>query len=233
MKQTLKTRSIIKGKIAEIFQSIQGEGVYAGIRQIFVRFYGCNLNCKFCDTKLSYFDKYSSLDLFNNIMKIGSDFHSVCFTGGEPLLQKDFLKEILRLVKNQGIKTYLETNATLPEAFLEVKDDIDIIAMDIKLPSSTKDRDYWSEHRDFLSAAQEKDVFVKIVICEDTQEKDLKYALGLISKVNSNIPLVLQPNSYELGARLFKKLSDFQEICFEHLADVRIMPQLHKLMGVK
>jgi Pyruvate-formate lyase-activating enzyme len=81
------------------------------------------------------------------------------------------LKEILRLLKNQGIKTYLETNGSLANEFSEVKDDIDIVAMDIKLPSSTRDRTLWQEHKRFLSEAKGKDVFVKIVVCESTQKK--------------------------------------------------------------
>jgi len=69
---------------------------------------------------------------------MGSDIHSVSFTGGEPLLHKDFLKEILRLLKNQGITTYLETNGTLADEFSQLKDEVDIVAMDIKLPVPLK-----------------------------------------------------------------------------------------------
>jgi len=222
-----------KAKIADIFESIQGEGIYAGVKQVFVRFFGCNLKCNFCDTKLSHYDKYSSLDLFNKIRKTHKEFHSLCFTGGEPLLQKDFLKEILRLAKNDGYSTYLETNGTLADEFSEVKDDVDIVAMDIKLPSSTKDKNRWHEHRKFLSVARGKDIFIKMVICESTKKKDLKDALKLISGINPNIPLVLQPNSNEYSKKLLKKIIDLQQFCLDHLADVRIMPQLHKFMGVK
>jgi len=42
--------------IAEIFSSIQGEGLYVGRRQIFIRFCGCNLNCRYCDTETSASD---------------------------------------------------------------------------------------------------------------------------------------------------------------------------------
>jgi organic radical activating enzyme len=224
---------MIKGKISDIFQSNQGEGIYVGVKQIFVRFFGCNLDCRFCDTKLTSYDKYSSLDLFNRIMRLGSDFHSVSFTGGEPLLQKDFLKEILRLLKNQGIRTYLETNGTLPEEFSEVKVDIDIIAMDIKLPSSTGNRNYWQQHKDFLLKAKRKDIFVKMVICESTKKDDLRNALRIISEIDQRIPLVLQPNSNEFSVRLLRKIIDLQQFCLDHLVDVRIMPQIHRVFKVK
>ena len=224
---------MVKAKIAEIFESIQGEGLYAGVKQVFVRFFGCNLKCRFCDTKLNYYDKYTSLELFNKIVKTSRGVHSVSFTGGEPLLHKDFLKETLRLFKNQGITTYLETNGTLPEAFKEIKDDVDIVSMDIKLPTSTKDRGFWKEHRDFLSQAKGKNIFVKIVICESTKKEDLKKALDMIAKVDSKIPVVLQPNSFEFSKTLLNRMLELQGLCFGKIKDVRIMPQLHKMAGIK
>ena len=49
-----------KARIADIFSSVQGEGIYAGEPQVFVRFYGCKYNCRFCDTHLSAYNKYTS-----------------------------------------------------------------------------------------------------------------------------------------------------------------------------
>ena len=83
---------MIKGRISDVFESIQGEGPYVGERQIFVRLFGCNLNCKFCDTKLERFDEYTAPELLDRILEFRGNYHSISFTGGEPLLQKDFLK---------------------------------------------------------------------------------------------------------------------------------------------
>jgi organic radical activating enzyme len=139
-----------KAKIANIFFSAQGEGIYAGKPQVFVRFYGCKHNCRFCDTPLNVYDKYSPLELYCRVKRFKQHYHSLCLTGGEPLQQEDFLKDFLRLVKNDGITTYLETNGILSDALANVIADVDIIAMDFKLPSSTGQRDFWKEHRKFL-----------------------------------------------------------------------------------
>jgi len=254
--QELKTRCSIKGKIAEIFHSIQGEGIYTGIPQIFVRFYGCNLNCKFCDTKLTHsatqqnagsssvsmvsgvepltkFDKYSMLKLFEVLSGFKEKFHSVCFTGAEPLLQKEFLKGTLILIKQKGITTYLETNGTLPDELSQVIDYTDIVAMDWKLSSSTGLQDFSKQHIEFLKIALEKEVFIKMVICNSTEITDLKKSVESISKVNKEIPLVLQPNYFELDEELVNKLKSYQQICRKHLGDVRIMPQMHKLLKIR
>ncbi len=58
----------MQAKISEIFKSIQGEGPYQGINQVFVRFFGCNLCCRFCDTKPNSFalkDTQELLSIFD------------------------------------------------------------------------------------------------------------------------------------------------------------------------
>ena len=54
-------------KIAEIFDSIQGEGPYIGYRQLFIRFCGCNLLCDYCDTEFDKGDDYSVFTLIEKI----------------------------------------------------------------------------------------------------------------------------------------------------------------------
>ena len=88
--------------VAEIFKSFQGEGPFIGRPCIFVRFFGCNQNCKWCDSK--YATKVDevikqSVDVkqyeYQELKTIIEDFNlPVVFTGGEPLLQKEFLQKI-------------------------------------------------------------------------------------------------------------------------------------------
>ncbi len=156
----------MKGKIAEVFASIQGEGLYLGEKQVFVRFYGCNLNCGYCDTKLDSFKEYESQKLFEEIKRYGE--RSISFTGGEPLLQKDFLKELLKLTFAEGFINYLETNGTLFEALAETIDYLHIVAMDLKLPSSTGSFPFGVEHRMWVEIAAGKEVIRKTGSCQAT-----------------------------------------------------------------
>jgi len=91
--------------VKEIFSSIQGEGLYAGEKQLFVRFCGCNLRCDFCDTDFSREGarEFSVAELKREILSL--EPQTVSLTGGEPLLCVSFLNELLPLDR----KIYLET----------------------------------------------------------------------------------------------------------------------------
>ncbi|PIU40852.1 MAG: 7-carboxy-7-deazaguanine synthase QueE [Candidatus Omnitrophica bacterium CG07_land_8_20_14_0_80_42_15] len=225
-----------KAKISEVFYSIQGEGVYAGIKQVFVRFYGCNLgSCRFCDTRISSYKEYYAKDLLDEIVHFNDDYHSISITGGEPLVQKKFLKEFLLALKVIGKKVYLETNGTMPGALREIIDYVDIIAMDFKLPSATRLRDFWREHAEFLNIALAKEVFVKAVVTADTLEDDIKVMRDIIAEINPKVVLVLQPVTYINGAREPEagKLARFQDACLDKLEAVEIIPQIHRLAGIR
>ncbi len=227
----------VQAKVLEIFPSLQGEGPYAGIKQLFIRFAGCNLTCSFCDVagqKYSQIRIFDFLSLLKELEKIGEFrfFHSLSLTGGEPLQQVKFLKEFLPRLKK--LKIYLETNGTLPEAFREISPWIDFVSIDFKLPSSTGLNSFWEEHRYFLELARKKSTFVKMVITGKTIDDDFKKAFQIIAEIDRNIPLILQPvtptGSFSDTAS-FSKLADFQREALSYLKTVRIIPQIHKLMG--
>ena len=224
----------MKGRIAEIFDSVQGEGIYLGEKQIFVRFFGCNLSCRFCDTKQYRFIEYEPEELFGEIaLYSGDEIHSISFTGGEPLLQHEFLREILMLTRANGYKNYLETNGTLAGELERVIKYVDIVSMDVKLPSSSGMGLLWGLHERFLKAASQKEVFIKTIICGVTPEEELRDALALIKKINPAAIVILQPNSLDDYGLLKKKLDSFQEICFNEGITACIIPQMHIIMGVR
>ncbi len=221
------------GKITEIFDSIQGEGLYLGENQIFVRFYGCNLSCKYCDTPLESFMEYEPEELFKELKMYRGKFHSVSFTGGEPLLQKDFLKEVLKLTHKDRISNYLETNGVLYEELNDVIGYLDYVAMDLKLPSSTGLPEFWEQHRVFLEIASKREVFLKTVICSSTEEEDLVKGLRLIRSTCQAAILILQLDSNEDRVNLQDKLKIFKELCRKEGVTACAVEQIHKVIGVK
>ncbi len=230
-----------RAKITEIFSSVQGEGIFVGARQIFVRFKECNMECSFCDTPNDGPAKeYTSASLMSEIRSLEEakgPHHSVSLTGGEPLVYAQFLKAMLPLLKKAGFKSYLETNGTLPGELEGVIDLIDIVAMDFKLPSSTEERAYWNEHLEFLKIAARKKVFVKSVVTTETKKEDVRKAVRLIRTVNKKIPFIMQPAT---PVKNFDKkpgenrLLEFLDIALkEKIENSRVIPQMHKILGVK
>ena len=109
------------GKITEVFTSIQGEGKYIGVQQIFVRFFGCSLDCQWCDSEYAarpsgFYNTYEVDPLMMIIRDFKSRVHSVCLTGGEPLEQVGFIERLLFQLKKENYPVYLETNGVLPKA---------------------------------------------------------------------------------------------------------------------
>lgn len=227
--------------IIEVFSSIQGEGLFVGAKQIFVRFKKCNLRCSFCDVPgFAPAEEYEVEKLMERIGSLESSMgphHSVSLTGGEPLLYAEFLGALIARLKERGFKVYLETNGTLPEKLSPLIDSIDIVAMDFKLPSATHGKDWWREHEEFLRIASKKKVFVKIVVTGDTKEEDIEKAAALIKAVDGKIPLIVQPVHAEEGAGeavTSARLLALLEIASRHaLGNVRVIPQVHKMLGVR
>ena len=230
-------------EISEIFSSLQGEGPYLGVRQIFVRFGRCNMHCGYCDElekmKEGVFTVYPLEKLLGEVdgLELERGPHqAVSLTGGEPLFYAQFLKNFLPKLKEKGFTTYLETNGTLPKELAQVIKWCDIIAMDIKPSSSTGDRSFDEEHEVFLKVAIQKEVFVKVVITPGTRKDEIARAVDLVKNINPKIPFIFQPLSDPLGIsvqslKLIER--EFFYLAKEFLHDVRVIPQMHKIWGVR
>ncbi|MDI6731650.1 MAG: 7-carboxy-7-deazaguanine synthase QueE [Candidatus Margulisbacteria bacterium] len=246
-------------QLCEVFNSIQGEGLYVGERQTFIRFAGCNLSCQYCDSPAALnitkeygvekipgtrqFAKYPNPAGINQLIELVNLFeapklisHSISLTGGEPLLQVDFLKNFIPALKEKvSLPIYLETNGVLPDHLSEIIDLIDIIAFGLKLPSATGLSPYWKKHRKALEIAYMKEVFVKVVFSRETKAKEIDEAVSLIIEVDNNIPLVLQPVTPS-GSIKHRPNPDqimaFYTLAKRKIKTVRVIPQVHKLMGV-
>lgn len=216
----------MKAKIAEIFTSIQGEGPYVGVNQLFIRFCGCNISCNFCDTKFDEGRDYSVEELLK-VVEASENIHSVSLTGGEPLLWADFLKEFLPKVNK---KIYLETNATLPNKLAEVINFVDIISADIKLESSSG-VDTIAKHDEFFKVAKDKDLFAKIVFDETITDKEIQKCCELGEKYD--IELILQPKTMDekVSVTNAKITEIFNKFLSKH-EKTRVIPQTHVFMNV-
>jgi 7-carboxy-7-deazaguanine synthase len=247
--------SSTRAALVECFSSIQGEGVLVGLRQAFLRFSGCNLNCSFCDTPgMTETPKGCLLELtpgrrdfFTVPNPVGCDrvealieswtlgwpgiHHSISVTGGEPLLHGvhllDWLPRLRRL-----LPIHLETNGTLPEALAPLLPHLDYIGMDIKLPSSSGCPGLWEEHQSFLELAAGKGVYVKVVIDKSTEDWEIERSCQMVADVDPAIPLILQPMTLPDGTIDIPPLRmlEFQELTGS-LKEVRVIPQTHKFMG--
>ncbi|MDH4162412.1 MAG: 7-carboxy-7-deazaguanine synthase QueE [Nitrospirota bacterium] len=243
--------------VDEIFASIQGEGPYVGQRHIFLRFIGCDLQCAYCDTpdgvktpegslrpcraQISP-DSFDREELVNPLTGVrltevcerlrvaGSVKPWLSLTGGEPLLHAEFLEQWLPAMRGT-YRIYLETNGIRHVDMQQLASLVDLVSMDIKLPSSTGQRERWDEHGLFLDAALGSDVFVKAVVTGDCDPEDLWRAVRLVAERRKTIPFIIQPVSGMEGPNP-EMLVRLQNKALAVLDDVRVVPQVHKMLLV-
>jgi 7-carboxy-7-deazaguanine synthase len=101
-------------RIAEIFHSIQGEGLLAGVPSIFIRTSGCNLRCHWCDTPYASWKPEGPEMSIEEILKKLTEWNCdhVVLTGGEPMIAPD-LPELATALKKQKKHITIETAGTI------------------------------------------------------------------------------------------------------------------------
>ena len=201
-------------KITEIFYSLQGEGIRQGAPCLFVRLAGCNLSCRWCDTK----------DALTGGIAMSEDYileqcwrqnpRYVCITGGEPLLQTDALLPLLASLKKRGTVIDIETNGTID--FTPVQQYASV-CMDVKCPSSGEKSDLA-----LLSKIRAEDS-AKFVIAD---EEDCRYAHEVMDGCPIDGPIFFSP---VYGA----DMAPIVRYILINSLPVRFQLQLHKFIGVK
>jgi 7-carboxy-7-deazaguanine synthase len=201
-------------KIAEIFESLQGEGRNQGRPCLFIRLSGCNLACDWCDTAYAREGGTEmSLDaVLEEVWRANLPY--ICITGGEPLLQADELEPLLASLHKMGIAIDIETNGTIDfSRFLPYA----AICMDVKCPSSGEKSDL-----SLLETIREEDS-VKFVVNDIT---DCRYAQVVME-------------THRIAGEIFfspvfgTDYTPITKFILNHDLPVRFQLQLHKVIGVK
>ena len=243
-----RTENKARARVSEIFTSIEGEGIFVGKKTLFIRFSGCHLKCRWCDTKyalpLDSGTDYQIDEIKDLIIKELQPFtYKVNFTGGEPLLQTEAVIELADFVKKQtNVETYLESSCFDSELFSKVLPYIDICKIEFKTDDSkvVEDEEYdnlISNEIKCLELAVEsnKATYIKIVVTNSTNLesfKNLVYNISEKIKPSDILGLIIQP-SFGIDQPTVNKLLDTYDIVQPMFPEVRIIPQLHKEIGAK
>ena len=212
-------------RVAEIFgPTIQGEGLDIGQKSYFIRFAGCDSNCKWCDTAYARqalgFPKMTVQEILSKLNPYKCGY--VVLTGGNPCIYD--LSDLVWQLNDVGFVIAVETQGTRFKPWLN---NVDFVTVSPKGPSSESVTSYEQLERFFLYL--DVDSQLKVVVFND---EDLQYAAGLYTKFPS-IPFVLQVGRV-VGEAVEQYLSRFRWLVDRikddyFWYDVRVLPQLHSL----
>lgn len=235
----------MKVRIFEIFTSVEGEGILYGTKTLFVRLAGCPFGCFYCDTKeslpLDSGKEYSIEDAISLIKEnLKEKTYKVNFTGGDPLFQYKAVAELAKYIQAKKIPTYLESSCFDSEKFNYVLPFIDIIKIEFK----TQDSEFVDDqHYDqlinnalkcmYASIRADKTTYIKIVVSNKTKPESFQ---NLVSKIFQNIEpsavsgFIIQP-TYGIAEPSLDLLMELYDVVFPYYSEVRVVPQLHKIIG--
>lgn len=251
-----------RARLVEVFRSIQGEGRRVGERQVFVRFAVCDRKCRYCDTPESIggappevrvertpgsgvFDPWPNpvegedLDrILAALAGVGAR-PTVSLTGGEPLLQVAFLEEWLPARRDRW-SFVLETHGLLPDPLARVAAYLDEVVLDVKVPSATGEPTDWVAHAASVDVAREAGLpaTLKAVVAAGTTSDELERIYELFARAGAggDASCVLQPVSPHPGGPAspsLEQLLAWQDRAEAAGLEVRVVPQVHRLMGIQ
>ena len=208
-------------KINEVFLSAQGEGPDSGIPTVFLRLSGCNVECKWCDSKYhtEVKETLSVEDLVKRVQDVDRyQSGRVYITGGEPLVQREFVAHLVYQLTQQKYDCTIATNGTLstPSWWRLVTWDVDM-----KCPSSgvTKFEDSW------VSVGRKNRV--KFVVAD---RQDLNFVLTVLPDMKRvNAPtLLVSPMIPTVGTHTQNWLQEVWNFCVQY--NLRYSLQIHKVI---
>lgn len=210
-------------KINEIFKSISGEAARAGYPVIFIRTYGCNLRCGYCDTMYAVeggeYTVMTPAQILYECLQLG--VKRVVLTGGEPLIQPD-AGQLIDLLCDNGFEVEVETNGAvdLGAFHLGLKTNrIDLLSytMDYKTAGSGMIDKMVHGNLTFLGP---KDV-LKFVVCEG----DLRDVKAILRTFDIQAQVFISPIFGQIEP---KQIVEF--ILENKLYNCRVQLQMHKFI---
>lgn len=215
--------------VDEIFASIQGESSDSGKPCVFIRFFGCDIGCSYCDQPqdLKNCKKLRIDDILKGIRSVGYGINNVCITGGEPLNQWENVYPLILELCSFGYNVSIETSGCKPIEQDFYNRSFKYI-MDIKCPSSgVSDRNIFTN----LMVLLPKDE-VKFVISD---RKDYEFMIKVLKKYPTSASILVSPvilekdGKYEIS--IGKDLINW--ILKDQLSKIRVQLQIHKFLNVK
>lgn len=242
-----KAAASARVKLSEIFTSIEGEGILFGTKTMFVRLAGCPLECHWCDTPYALpMDSGSDYSIDEVKELISKNLHpntyKVNFTGGEPLVQHEAVIELAKFVKQKSLRTYLESACYDAARFAKVLPYIDLVKVEFKLKDSkvVDEKHYGSLLRSELDClklaiSSGKTSYIKIVVTNSSSLKEFKELVHGVFKMVKPAEIagfIIQP-SYKIDEPTLNVLFGFYDAVYPLYDQVRVVPQLHKVIGVR
>ena len=204
--------------VNEIFSSIEGEGIRTGYPATFIRLYGCNLNCSYCDTRYSCEGHDGTEMNVSEVIEKAKEagVKKITLTGGEPLIHKN-VEELVDELVNEGFEVNIETNGSV-DIYPYTKKENVIITMDYKLISSGMNDKMNERNFKYL---RPQDV-LKFVV-GNKQDLDVMKEILEVHKPNCNI----------FVSPVFEQIEPVEIVDYikeNKLNDCRVQLQLHKII---
>lgn len=281
------TSARVAAPVMEVFASFQGEGLYVGQPQVFLRLAGCPLRCRWCDTPGSWAirpdasARVDAVDGPHRGSRLASPFQAalwvssvepgaartVSVTGGEPLIWPEFIRALRTMLAPRRI--HLETAGAHPEALARVLDHVDHVSLDLKLPDDmdapvelgaiaelgtsavpgdsaedlpsvttepapTTVAEWTLARRRCLDLIAERDACAKVVVVAGHSSRAYEPLFEDVARRAPELPVFIAPATpvAAIEAPSLQHLIDVVEHARDLDLDVRVLPQVHRAMGI-